>query len=51
MMCSCDQLRKLVANVRPEGRMSLEPWHVTDRDNSPKSLVNSLLVYIARGVK
>ncbi len=26
MMCSCDQLRKLVAQVRPVGRMSLEPW-------------------------
>ncbi len=25
-MCSCDQLRKLVAQVRPVGRMSLEPW-------------------------
>ncbi len=25
MMCSCDQLRKLVAQVRPVGRMSLEP--------------------------
>ncbi len=24
-MCSCDQLRKLVAQVRPVGRMSLEP--------------------------
>ncbi len=27
-MCSCDQLRKLVAQVRPVGRMSLEPWLV-----------------------
>ncbi len=27
MMCSCDQLRKLVAQVRPVGRMSLEPWY------------------------
>ncbi len=26
MMCSCDQLRKLVAQVQPVGRMSLEPW-------------------------
>ncbi len=26
MMCLCDQLRKLVAQVRPVGRMSLEPW-------------------------
>ncbi len=26
MMCSCEQLRKLVAQVRPVGRMSLEPW-------------------------
>ncbi len=25
-MCSCDQLRKLVAQVRPVGRMSLEPY-------------------------
>ncbi len=25
-MCSCDQLRKLVAQVRPVGRMSLKPW-------------------------
>ncbi len=25
MMGSCDQLRKLVAQVRPVGRMSLEP--------------------------
>ncbi len=25
MMCSCDQLRKLVTQVRPVGRMSLEP--------------------------
>ncbi len=24
-MCSCDQLRKLVAKVRPVGRMRLEP--------------------------
>ncbi len=24
-MCLCDQLRKLVAQVRPVGRMSLEP--------------------------
>ncbi len=28
MMCSCDQLRKLVAQVRPVGRMSLEPCEV-----------------------
>ncbi len=28
MMCLCDQLRKLVAQVRPVGRMSLEPWSV-----------------------
>ncbi len=27
MICSCDQLRKLVAQVRPVGRMSLEPWY------------------------
>ncbi len=27
-MCLCDQLRKLVAQVRPVGRMSLEPWSV-----------------------
>ncbi len=27
MMCSSDQLRKLVAQVRPVGRMSLEPCH------------------------
>ncbi len=27
MMCSCDQLRKLVAQVRPVGRMSLEPCY------------------------
>ncbi len=26
-MCLCDQLRKLVAQVRPVGRMSLEPWY------------------------
>ncbi len=25
MMCSCNQLRKLVAQVWPVGRMSLEP--------------------------
>ncbi len=24
-MCSCDQLRKVVAQVRPVGRMNLEP--------------------------
>ncbi len=28
MMCSCDQLRKLVAQVRPVGRMSLEPCYI-----------------------
>ncbi len=28
MMSSCNQLRKLVAKVRPEGRMSLEPWYM-----------------------
>ncbi len=27
IMCSCDQLRKLVAKVRPVGRMSLEPCY------------------------
>ncbi len=27
IMCSCDQLRKLVAKEWPVGRMSLEPWH------------------------
>ncbi len=27
-MCLCDQLRKLVAQVWPVGRMSLEPCHV-----------------------
>ncbi len=28
IMSSCNQLRKLVAKVRPEGRMSLEPWYM-----------------------
>ncbi len=28
IMCSCDQLRKLVPKERPVGRMSLEPWCV-----------------------
>ncbi len=28
IMCSCDQLRKLVAQVWPVGRMSLEPWYI-----------------------
>ncbi len=28
MMCSCDQLRKLVAQMRPVGRMSLEPIYI-----------------------
>ncbi len=27
MMCSCDQLRKLVAQVWPVRRMSLEPYY------------------------
>ncbi len=31
MMCLCDQLRKLVAQVRPVGRMSLEPWPSTPK--------------------
>ncbi len=32
-MCLCDQLRKLVAQVRPVGRMSLEPWCSTGIEN------------------
>ncbi len=32
IMCSSDQLRKLVAKVRPVGRMSLEPWITFDQE-------------------
>ncbi len=42
-MCSCDQLRKLVAQVRPVGRMSLEPWYIYGLPDTAASTLLRLL--------
>ncbi len=57
IMCSCDQLRKLVAQVRPVGRMSLEPcvcvfhrapksWEGLKSDATPRSKQQQLMGHV-----
>ncbi len=48
MMCLCDQLRKLVAQVRPVGRMSLEPCYTIKTQKHSKEIVK--IIHVTSGV-